>query len=1466
MIPTRYLVCLAPSLCAFAASTAHATDGTWSTDVAGNWSDATKWTSSNIADGTDAIADFSTLNIAAGRAVTLDSSRTVGTLKLDDTGATGDSGWTFSTANASILTLATNSGTPGITMGTTGVPGTIVNHNINHAVAGTQGFTLSGATNSVGLGGDLSGLSGPVTITSGRLNLGTGISLGGITSVDVASGGQLGIWNAGGNYNQSLTIAGTGYGEVGFEAAMRLGNASANVTLGGPLTLSGDATIGGRNGAGFANTFNGAIGESGGSRALTLGTASLNTGTYVFTGSNTYTGGTTLALGTLKLDYTTNNTSKISGTSALTLANGTVLQLTGNASADTTQNTGGLTLTGSSSMALATQPGRMLTADFTANGGVLTRAANASLEVVNTGTGTAQVKPGIAASTAFVPWATYNGTFAGTDASGYLIAASTANTTATDLTSWVTGATQYTTTGAAFTGSVGTVAIDGITFKDAAARTVAIGAANTLTLNQGVIVASTVGNNASVISGGLIQGPASSGVIDLLNSNTASNLHLSSVIQDNGSTATSLVKNGPGTVALSGANTYTGGVTVNGGTLSAGNNTGTGATALGSSTATVNTGGTLQFWVNTGTGGTTFANNITLNGGTLLSQDGVNKLSGTITIGATGGTLRSQWANKNLVIDGVITGAGPVTIDKLTGDGGSKVIFTAANTYTGPTTITGGVLQLAKQVSLYNNTPALWTAPNLTVASGATAALNVGGTGEFTSVDIDTIAGLTNVGAVTATQGFKNGSILGLDTTNAGGNFTYANVLANHVGTVTDTLGLTKLGTGTLTLTGVNTYTGATTISGGTLLIGGAGSLNSGAYAGTIANAGTFNYASSAAQTLSGGFSGAGAMTKSGAGTLTFSSQKTYTGATTVSQGILDLTGGGGVNGTIRGVATISTGATLRLSTGDATGYDPTTRLSTIHLTGGTLNVNTTANQTLGNATINMTGASITGIAASNLDFFNGTSALNTLASATTSTISGVKVNLRQNNGVTFTVAQGTTASGNDLDISSVISNSTGFTNNILTKTGAGTMRLLSTNTYTGGTTVSQGVLDLAGGGGNNGTIRGAVTVNAGATLRLSTGDATGYDGTTRLSTINLVGGTLNVNSTANQTLGSATINMTGASITGIPGSNFDFFAGASALNTLASSTTSTISGVALSPLRQGNTTFTVAPGTTGSGIDLNIQSVLRTSPSGDPANAVLTIAGGGTVAFSGVNTYTRNTVVSAGTLILADNASLRFAIGNASGVSNTLTGAGTATLNGDFALDLTAAAALASGTWVLENVTSLTGPYGASFQVTDTTGAAWTDAGSDKWTKTTGTQAWSFDETTGTLTLTVATSGYDTWASVIADPNDRDRTDDPDGDGFLNIEEFLFGTSPVGNNGSLLSSTQSGSTLVLRWLQLESGGTYVLKKNATLSGGAWTAVASPVPALDANQTGAPAGYDYYTVTLPIGAGSDFFRIEAAEN
>ena len=148
-----------------------------------------------------------------------------------------------------------------------------------------------------------------------------------------------------------------------------------------------------------------------------------------------------------------------------------------------------------------------------------------------------------------------------------------------------------------------------------------------------------------------------------------------------------------------------------------------------------------------------------------------------------------------------------------------------------------------------------------------------------------------------------------------------------------------------------------------------------------------------------------------------------------------------------------------------------------------------------------------------------------------------------------------------------------------------------------------------------------------------------------------------------------------------------------------------------------------------------------------------LTKNGAGTLTLSGANTYTGNTVVNDGTLDLAATGQLKFVLGDSSGVNNSISGT-TATLKGSFVIDTTAADALSSGTWTLENVASLTGPagYDATFTV-----AGFNDAGGNKWTKNVGPKTYTFDETTGVLTLGVA-SGYASWASTNAGGQTAER------------------------------------------------------------------------------------------------------------
>lgn len=191
----------------------------------------------------------------------------------------------------------------------------------------------------------------------------------------------------------------------------------------------------------------------------------------------------------------------------------------------------------------------------------------------------------------------------------------------------------------------------------------------------------------------------------------------------------------------------------------------------------------------------------------------VTLLTGGGIFDATGDATGNQ---RQLFISANVTGSGNLSI-RSTGSPGGIVTLLGTNNYTGTTAVSGTStrLQLAKQVALYNNNSVSWTATNIAVNSTCVLSFNVGGAGEFTSSDLDILLSLG-----TSSGGFKNGSFVALDTTNAsGGNFTYNTAIANTNGG-TNVIGLQKIGSNALTLNGVNTYTGGTTVSAGTLIVG----------------------------------------------------------------------------------------------------------------------------------------------------------------------------------------------------------------------------------------------------------------------------------------------------------------------------------------------------------------------------------------------------------------------------------------------------------------------------------------------------------------------------------------------------------------------------------------------------------------------------------------------------------------------
>ena len=215
----------------------------------------------------------------------------------------------------------------------------------------------------------------------------------------------------------------------------------------------------------------------------------------------------------------------------------------------------------------------------------------------------------------------------------------------------------------------------------------AVGSGVTLTLGNGGLLFSGVsrwllGNSAttSFLTSGASTGELFVHVPE--NDGSANNWTIWPIIENNGATPVTLVKDGYGLVKLGNNNTFTGGTLVNAGILAvtAGAEYGQGyagtglLTPFGAGNVSVFNGAQLQLGVNVGNASTEYdyTNAISLNDGTIFSYDGFQHVQGPLAIGAGGGTLGATYDNdtdalfkgfaKGLFVDGAVSGNGPLTI------------------------------------------------------------------------------------------------------------------------------------------------------------------------------------------------------------------------------------------------------------------------------------------------------------------------------------------------------------------------------------------------------------------------------------------------------------------------------------------------------------------------------------------------------------------------------------------------------------------------------------------------------------------------------------------------------------------------------------------------------------------------------------------------------------------------------------
>ncbi|OKO77073.1 hypothetical protein AC630_21500 [Bradyrhizobium sp. AS23.2] len=407
-----------------------------------------------------------------------------------------------------------------------------------------------------------------------------------------------------------------------------------------------------------------------------------------------------------------------------------------------------------------------------------------------------------------------------------------------------------------------------------------------------------------------------------------------------------------------GANTLTftgAGIVVNGGSVNLVNDTGVlnfdGSSTAGSATITTNSGA-HTFFAGSASGGTA---RFILDGTGILDISQLTNGSttagsiegpGTIFLGANNLTVGGN--NLSTTFSGALRDGGTAggTGGSLTKVGTGTLALSGVNTYTGGTTVTGGLINFSS-VSNFGTGAITLSGGGLQWATGST----------------------TDISARLAAFGAGGASF---DTN--GNNVTLASTLAG-IG------GLTKLGQGVLTLFGVNIYTGGTTVTGGLINFStvnnfGAGAirLNGGGLQWATGNTtdisgwlGAFGAGGATFDTngnnvaLASALSGTGGLTKIGLGTLTLSAANTYTGGTIVSDGALRVLGGATL-GAASGSTTVS-GGTLDLG-------GTTQTQAALNLSGGTVQNGNV------NASITSTGGTLNGL--------GGTASLTTTAGTTT--------------------------------------------------------------------------------------------------------------------------------------------------------------------------------------------------------------------------------------------------------------------------------------------------------------------------------------------------------------------------------------------------------------------------------------------------------------------------------------------------
>lgn len=1266
---------------------------TWNTTIA-NWNTLTAnpWNSDN---GSSNIAVFNTSSLTlnvdsvyangitftqsatlsggnitlSGLTPTITGTGTIGSALLGTAGFTKSGTGTLTLTGTNLYTGGTRitGGTVAITSDANlgEVPGTATLSSLvlDNGILSTSGtFTLN-ANRGIAVGRTSgSGNDGTINVSSGELTYnGIIASNGGASTGGLVKSGAGTLTLGGVNTYAGNTDISAGTLKIANTAALPSGTGKGDVTIAGTLDLNANSiTLNGLSGAGSitssaagsisltagannrTSTFNGTIANGSGTIALTK----TGTGTLTLGGSNTFTGGVTINGGALQLANagSLNSSTPNTVTFGPSAAVGTKLQLNGysvtigalatNATPGTViiENANSLAATLTVNQATNTTFAGVLQNGTGAGTLGLTKSGAGTLTLTgnNTFTGTATISAGTLALSggaaiadgAAVSLANTAGAILLLNANetiGSLAGGGTTggNVNLQSFTLTTGGATNYagaiSGTGSLIKTGSGVFTLSGTNTSTGtttvSAGTLALSGGNAIADTATVSLANTTGAilqlNASEIIGALTGGGATGGNLNLqtftlTTGGTNSDSTYGGAISGTGS----LVKTGTGKLTLSGINTYTGATTINGGgSLSVGdiNN------ALGSTSSIALSNGTLSY-----TG-----NNATFTRGYTVSSSG-----GQIDTTTAGQTLTLSGGNVAITSTGNFTvgGAGNTLISSnITGASGGilnktglgTLTLSGANTYTGVTNINNGTLALGVNNGV--NQTATLTLGDATANTNGVLRLN-----GFSQ----TLSGLSTAGAGTSNRVTGGSSTLSNLTINNSGASSFAGILGGS-GTIENNLALIKTGAGVLTLTGTSTYTGGTTISAGTIAVGAA--TNLGAIGGSLSiGNGTLQITNDLTSARNIGLTDASSA-------ISVDSAKTYTNSGAITgNGALNLTGSGtllisGVSNAYTGGTNIRNGA---LTIG-ATNSLPTNTLVTL----GNLAVS-------GRLALNGFSQTVAGLATSGTG--NANRIVNGKSTAATLTVNN---------------ASDTTFGG-------ILGGSTANENNLaLTKTGAGKLTITGTNTYTGNTRISGGILAVQGGSALLDSNAVVLDDTAGAALQLNTNETIGSltGGGTTGGNVNLQSFTLTTggdNSSTNfggaisgtgalTKAGTGTMTLSGTNTysgtTTVNAGTLALSGGAAILDTGAVSLANTAGAILL--LNANETIGSLAGGGTNGG-NVNLQSFTLTAGGNNAPTTYTGIISGtggglikmgtGTLTLAGSSTYTGATIVKNGTLALS--------------------------------------------------------------------------------------------------------------------------------------------------------------------------------------------------------------------------------------